>query len=154
MDISQVLNEKCTRAAAAAQSRKRALEAAAELLAEDEAALSSRRIFDELMARERLGSTGLGEGVAIPHCRLPCHQIRGAFLLLQDPVDYDAMDGQPVDLLFVLMVPPEENTAHLDVLATLARIFGDVDNRKSLRSCTTDAQLYERITGLCSSQAA
>ena len=154
MDITRILTNQCTRATLDAASRKRALEAAAELLAAEEPALSSRMIFDELMARERLGSTGLGEGVAIPHCRIPCEQVHGAFLLLKQAVDYDAIDGEGVDLLFVLIVPPEENSAHLDVLAGLAGVFGDADNRKGLRSCTTDAQLYERISGLCSSQAA
>lgn len=154
MDITHILTDRCTRAAIAAPSRKRALEAAAELLAEDEPEITSRMIFDELMARERLGSTGLGEGVAIPHCRLPCQHVRGAFLCLKEAVDYDATDGQSVDLLFVLIVPPEETTAHLDVLASLASIFNDPENRATLRGCTSDNQLYERIAGLCSSQAA
>lgn len=154
MDITRILTNQCTRAALDAASRKRALEAAAELLAAEEPALSSRMIFDELMARERLGSTGLGEGVAIPHCRIPCERVHGAFLSLKDAVDYDAIDGERVDLLFVLIVPPEENSAHLDVLANLAGIFGDADNRAGLRSCTSDAALYEQISGLCSSQAA
>ena len=154
MDISTILTNRCTRASVDAHSRKRALEAAAELLATNEPAESSRAIFDALMARERLGSTGLGEGVAIPHCRLQCKTVRGAFLQLTDGVDYDAMDGQAVDLLFVLIVPPEETTIHLDVLASLARIFGDPENRATLRNCSSDAQLFETIAGLCSSQAA
>ena len=154
MDITHILDGDCTRADLVAPSRKRAIEAAAELLAKADVALSSRAIFDELMARERLGSTGLGEGVAIPHCRMPCHRVRGAFLHLRDAVDYDAIDNQAVDLLFVLMVPPEENTAHLEVLASLARIFGDPTNRDALRSCTTDAELFQRIAGLYSSLAA
>ncbi len=154
MDITRILTNQCTRAALEAASRKRALEAAAELLAAEEPALSSRMIFDELMARERLGSTGLGEGVAIPHCRINCERVHGAFLSLNEAVDYDAIDGKGVDLLFVLIVPPEETSAHLDVLANLAGIFGDAENREGLRNCTTDAALYEHICGLCSSQAA
>ena len=154
MDISHILNPSCTRAGIATPSRKRALEAAAELLAAHDAKLSARAIFDELMARERLGSTGLGDGVAIPHCRIPCRHVYGAFLLLGDPIDYDAPDEQPVDLLFVLMVPPEETTAHLEALASLAGVFGESENRDALRGCTSDANLFETIAGLCSSQAA
>lgn len=154
VDISHILDPGCTRTQVATPSRKRALEAAAELLATQERGLSARTIFDELMARERLGSTGLGDGVAIPHCRIPCRRVYGAFLLLGNPVDYDAADDQPVDLLFVLMVPPEETTAHLEALASLARVFGEADNRDQLRGCTSDSSLFETIVGLCSSQAA
>ena len=154
VDITHILDPSCTRARIATPSRKRALEAAAEMLAAQDSELSARTIFDELMARERLGSTGLGEGVAIPHCRIPCQRVYGAFLLLGDPVDYDAADEQPVDLLFVLMVPPEETTAHLEALASLAGVFGEPENRATLRGCTSDATLFETIAGLCSSQAA
>jgi PTS system nitrogen regulatory IIA component len=153
-DITSILSNECTRAAVDAHSRKRAIEAAADLLAEKHPELSARKLFDELMARERLGSTGLGEGVAIPHCRIPCGQVLGAFLHLCEPVDYDAIDSEHVDLLFVLVVPPEETTAHLELLASLARIFNEPENRKRLRSCASDSELYEQLIGLFSSQAA
>ena len=148
------MTKQCTRVAIPANSRKGALEAAAELLVDKEADLSSRTIFDALMARERLGSTGLGEGVAIPHCGLPCDSVRGAFLKLNQGVDYDAPDSHAVDLLFVLIVPPEETSAHLEVLASLARIFGEADNRDALRACGTDGQLHETLVGLYSSESA
>ena len=153
MDIRSILEPDCTRAGVAASSRKRLLHYASDLLAE-QYDLPARTLFDELMNRERLGSTGLGEGVAIPHCRLPCEAIHAAFLTLQEPVDYDAADGEPVDLVFVLIVPISENKAHLEILADLARLFGSPDNRASLRSATTDDELFERLTGLLASQAA
>ncbi|NIP13600.1 MAG: PTS IIA-like nitrogen regulatory protein PtsN [Pseudomonadales bacterium] len=153
-DITTILSPACTKASIEAHSRKRALEAAADLVAEQHPDLSARKLFDELMARERLGSTGLGDGVAIPHCRIPCEQITGALLRLQEPVDYESMDDEPVDLLFVLAVPSEETTAHLDLLAALARIFGDPENRRRLRSSGTDEALYQELVGLFSSQAA
>jgi PTS system nitrogen regulatory IIA component len=153
-DITRILSKECTRASVDAHSRKRAIEAAADLLADNYPELSARKLFDELMARERLGSTGLGEGVAIPHCRIPCGQVLGAFLRLAEAVDYDAIDAEHVDLLFVLVVPPEETTAHLELLANLARVFSDADNRKRLRGCTSDSELYEQLVGLFSSQAA
>lgn len=153
-DINEILVPETTRTDVDAQSRKRAIEAASDLLAEHHADLSARALFDDLMNRERLGSTALGEGVAIPHCRTSCEGIHGAFLRLAEPVDYDAPDGDPVDLLFVLVVPPDESSAHLDVLAVLARLFQDPENRRRLRSQSTDAGLYEELVGLVSSQAA
>ena len=154
VEITRILSKECTRTSVDAQSRKRAIEAAADILAENHPELSARKVFDELMARERLGSTALGEGVAIPHCRIPCERVIGAFLHLAEAVDYDAIDSENVDLLFVLVVPPEENTAHLEVLANLARLFGDAENRQRLRDCSSDSELYEQLVGLFSSQAA
>ena len=153
-DIANILNPDCTRANVDAPSRKRALEAASDLLAETHPDLSARELFDQLMSRERLGSTGLGDGVAIPHCRCPCSEIMGAFLRLEQAVDYDAVDGEPVDLLFVLVVPPDETSAHLDLLAALARIFSDADNRRRLRAASSDAELHRELLGLARSQAA
>lgn len=154
VDITHILSPDCTCASVDAHSRKRALEIAADILAEHHPELTARHVFDELMARERLGSTGLGEGVAIPHCRMECSQITGAFLHLVDRVDYDAADDQHVDLLFVLLVPPEENTAHLEILASLAAMFNDPENRKRLRSCNDDEELYEQLVGMLSCRAA
>lgn len=154
IDITRILDPTTTCADVEAQSRKRALEIASDLLADKYPDLTARALFDELMNRERLGSTALGEGVAIPHCRTKCERIHGAFLRLSAPVDYDAPDGAGVDLLFVLVVPPEESSAHLEVLAALARLFQDPENCAALRSQTCDRDLYERLVGLVSSQAA
>lgn len=137
-----------------AVSRKRVLQAASDLLAEAHPALPARTLFDELMIRERLGSTGIGEGVAIPHCRLDCEEILGALISLEQPVDFEAMDSQPVDLLFVLVVPREENTAHLELLAALARMFSNPENRQLLREAESAAELYQQLIGLFSSEAA
>jgi len=153
-DITRILDPTTTCADVDAQSRKRAIEIASDLLADRHADLSARALFDELMNRERLGSTALGEGVAIPHCRTDCERIHGAFLRLSRPVDYDAPDGEGVDLLFVLVVPPEENSAHLEVLAALARLFQNPDNCTALRRQASDKELYEELVGLVSSQAA
>lgn len=153
IDIRSILEKGCTKRGVTANSRKRLLEYASDLLA-DRYELPARQLFDELMSRERLGSTGLGDGVAIPHCRLPCDRVHAACLTLAAPVDYDAIDGEPVDLVFVLVVPPEETSAHLEILAVLARLYGNADNRSSLRKSTSDDDLYEVFTGLLASQAA
>ena len=153
-DITQIITQDRTRTNVAARSRKRVLEAVSDLLCEGNEQLSGRTLFDELLARERLGSTGLGDGVAIPHCRIDCDEISAAFLKLEEPVDFDAPDGQPVDLLFVLVVPPEEKHAHLEVLANLARIFGEPENRARFRRAGSSMELYEELIGLINSLAA
>jgi nitrogen PTS system EIIA component len=154
VDLTHILERRCTLAKAKAQSRKRALEIASDLIAAGEDSVSARTLFDSLMSRERLGSTGLGEGVAIPHCRLPCERMLAAFLSLERPVDFEAADAEPVDLLFVLVVPPEETSAHLEALAVLARLFQEPEHRRRLRRQETSDALYEELTGLLRDQAA
>ncbi|MFM1892565.1 MAG: hypothetical protein RLZ44_1642, partial [Pseudomonadota bacterium] len=91
-----------------AASKKRVLEEAANLLAATAEEPTPEQIFERLLERERLGSTGLAGGVALPHARMPgLDTVRGAFLRLAQAVDFDAMDGQPVDLIFALLVPQE-----------------------------------------------
>jgi PTS system nitrogen regulatory IIA component len=152
-DILGILERSCTKVGVPASSRKALLQYASDLLAE-EYDLPARQLFDELMNRERLGSTGLGDGVAIPHCRIACEKIHAACLTLAEPVDYDAIDGEPVDLIFILLVPPEEHSAHLELLSDLARLYGSDENRTTLRRASTDDELYETFTGLMSSRAA
>lgn len=154
ISIDKILDRGCTVASLSAGSKKRLLQLASDMLAEQHPSLSARHLFDELMARERLGSTGLGEGVAIPHCRTSCERIVGACITLQHPVDFDAPDGQPVDLLFIIVVPEGESSAHLELLAALARIFDEQSNRLALRNSASSERLHEQITGLLSSAAA
>jgi PTS system nitrogen regulatory IIA component len=142
--LEDVLDPDCTRSDLACASRKRALESAGEILAERFPELEADALFDALMARERLGSTAVGEGVAIPHCRLEgCHRPVAALLRLREGLDFDAPDGRPVDLLFVLVVPAEENEAHLKLLAEAARTLGDADVRAALRAADDDVAVYE-----------
>lgn len=124
-------------------SRKRVLQHVAQLLASPE--LSEDALFDGLMARERLGSTGLGEGVAIPHCRLPCQKMQVALVSLNKAIDYEAVDGDPVDLLFFLIVPDHETQAHLDALAQLSKVFADSEYRNQLRRCESDQELLHTM---------
>lgn len=142
--IDQLLTSEKVYCRAALASRKRVLQHIAECLATDN--INDDELFDALMNRERLGSTGLGEGVAIPHCRTDCTSVRVAFVSLAEPIDYEASDGQPVDLLFAIVVPNEEQSAHLEALAALAQLFGEPSNRRALRACTTDDELHGCIT--------
>ncbi|WP_207061318.1 PTS IIA-like nitrogen regulatory protein PtsN [Motiliproteus sp. SC1-56] len=125
-------------------SKKRILENASELIAESVEGLEAEDIFAGLISRERLGSTGIGEGVAIPHCRLDnCTEAVGALVNLPEPVDFDAIDGQPVDLLFVLLVPTEATETHLQTLASLAELFSQADFRQRLRQTHSADELYK-----------
>jgi len=154
VDITAILHRDCTLTNVDTASRKRAIERASDVLAAHEPTLSSRALFDGLMSRERLGSTGLGEGVAIPHCRMPCPGITGALLKLATPVDFDAIDDQPVDLVFVLIVPPDETTAHLETLAALANVFQNEAYRRQLRAQQSDAALYDTFMDIMRAEAA
>ena len=119
-------------------SKKRALEAMANLLTTDQKKKSAQAIFETLLNRERLGSTALGYGIAIPHGRM--EQIKEpiiAILTLAKGIDFDAPDGQNVDILFALLVPTECNETHLEVLAALAEKLSDEALREHLRKAST-----------------
>ena len=95
---------------------------------------SCETVLDTLMEREKLGSTGVGNGVAIPHGKIDdLPQIVGAFARLETPVDFDALDGEPVDLVFVLLAPSDATAAHLKALARVARLLRDDNKRDALR---------------------
>lgn len=117
-----------------ATSKKKLLQMASEALALSPLPITATDIFDSLIARERLGSTGLGSGVAIPHGRIKgaAHAI-GAFIKLDEAIDYDAIDGQPVDMVFALVVPEESTDEHLQTLSMLAQMFSDREFCKQLR---------------------
>jgi PTS system nitrogen regulatory IIA component len=117
-----------------ATSKKRALEELSGLIAKAHPSLSARTIFDCLLARERLGSTGLGFGVALPHGRLAkLGWTIGAFIKIREPVNFDALDKQPVDLMFGLLVPEHSTEEHLQILSLLAEKFSDESLRTHLR---------------------
>ena len=147
--LANMLEVTHVRAHADAASRKRALQDIADLLSNHE--LAEDVLFEGLMERERLGSTGLGDGVAIPHCRLPINRMRVALVSLSTPIDYEAIDSQPVDLLFVLVVPIDEPSAHLEALAALSAVFAEPQNCSALRACADDAALCELMQSLLSS---
>ena len=117
-----------------ASSKKRVFEHAG-LLFENNQGIASRTVFDSLFAREKLGSTGLGRGIAIPHGRIKgLKQASGAFIRLTSPVPFDSPDGQPVSLLFVLLVPEQATEQHLQILSELAERFSDRTCREALKS--------------------
>lgn len=130
-----------------ATSKKRVLEYFSKLLATDSNAVTDRAIYESLLSREKLGSTGLGKGVAIPHARVEqCEVTLAAFLQTDQPIDFDAIDKQPVDLLFALVVPHDITQAHLDLLAHLAEMFSDDDFRKRLRMAEQCCTKYHLLS--------
>lgn len=127
-------------------SKKRVIEVLSEHLTSGKEGLTPRPIFDSLISRERLGSTGLGQGVALPHGRFNGvdHAI-GAFIKLRKGVDFDAIDREPVDLVFGLLVPDHYTDEHLKILAHLAEMFSDKNFCQQLRSAGSAAELYEAL---------
>ncbi|MDH5407545.1 MAG: PTS IIA-like nitrogen regulatory protein PtsN [Gammaproteobacteria bacterium] len=129
-----------------ANSKKRALEILGELLSTGDSKLTSIEVFDSLINRERLGGTGIGHGVAIPHGRVASSDTtHGAFIKLSKAIDFDAIDNQPVDLLFALIVPEHSTEEHLQVLARIAAMFNDKELRTKLRQSETSQDLQQHI---------
>lgn len=139
IDTAELITPERIRCKEDVHSKKRALELAASLIAPSMPRMSRVDVFNVLNARERLGSTGLGHGVALPHARVSgCHSAVAACLTLAEPINFDAPDGERVDILFVLLVPEECSDHHLEILAGLAQLFSNADVRDRLRE-TTDA---------------
>jgi PTS system nitrogen regulatory IIA component len=127
-------------------SKKRLFEQAG-LLFENHDAIGRSLVFDSLFARERLGSTGLGQGVAIPHGRIKgLKDALGAFFRLAQPVPFDAPDGQSVGLVFVLLVPEKATEKHLQILSELAQMFSDRVLREAMAQAADAASLHRLIT--------
>jgi len=105
------------------------------------------KIFDTLLERERLGSTGVGKGVAIPHAKLSgLNSLQGVFSRLDKPVDFESVDGYPVDLIFLLLAPLEANADHLKALAKVSRLLRNTDFCEKLRGASNSEGLYILLT--------
>lgn len=129
-------------------SKKRTLEHLAELLAKQSGSEHALEIFQQLTEREKLGSTSLGHGVALPHTRTDlCDKAYGAFIKLSEGIDFDSPDRQPTDLLFALMVPSHYTDEHLKILAGLAALFNDKTFCDNLRNANSNAELHSILTG-------
>jgi nitrogen PTS system EIIA component len=123
-------------------SKKRLLETSAELIA-SKVNINPDEVYEALIAREQLGSTGLGNGIAIPHCRVPkCEKTIGCLIKLASPIDFDSIDQKPVDLLFFLLVPENTIEGHLEALRTLAELFKNPSYCDNLRKSQNDPELY------------
>ena len=147
MQLSDLITTQRVACNLQALSKKRALEELSVLISSGEPKVTTNEVFDSLLARERLGGTGIGHGVAIPHGRLKnIKQAIGAFIKLQDAVDFDAIDNQRVDLVFALLVPEDSTAEHLQILAQIAAMFNDEQTREKLRQAGSADELYHLIT--------
>jgi len=154
MEIADLLTPDAVMAHMKAASKKQVLQELAQRAAQV-TKLPERRIFETLMEREKLGSTGMGQGIAIPHGRVPgVEKMTGLFAQLDQPVDFDAMDDQPVDLVFLLLAPEDAGADHLKALARVSRLLRNQAVCEKLRAAPQPATLYALLTEPSAAQAA
>ncbi len=146
MTLEKILPPERTLYGVTGGSKKRLLEFFSTFVAQNTPSLDSQEVFSRLIGRERLGSTGIGNGVAIPHARSPhCKVPIAGFMRLEDAIDFDAIDGEPVDLVFVLLVPEEADDTHLSLLAEVAGIMNQSSVRQQLRHAESQQALHEAL---------
>ena len=134
MDLSDLIEAPAILPALKANSKKQLLQLLSERAAGDHRHCRSGKIFDTILQRERLGSTGVGNGIAIPHGKLAgVKRITGVFARLETPVDFEALDDQPVDLVFLLLAPEGAGADHLKALSRIARVLRDADTVAKIR---------------------
>lgn len=126
-------------------SKKKLLEMIANIVA-DRSNLAQSTIYNNLLSRERLGSTGLGKGFAVPHARVPeLDQTIGCFFRLKEPVNFESPDNQPVDLVFTIVIPEEATEEHLLILSSLARIFSQSEVCQAIRDAVGKEEIEQII---------
>jgi PTS system nitrogen regulatory IIA component len=154
MRLTDLISPEAIVASLRANSKKQVLQELSERAARV-AGLRPREIFDALLQRERLGSTGTGNGIALPHSKLAkCKTIFGVFARLEKPIDFAATDAAPVDLVFLLIAPESAGADHLKALARIARVLRDPAIAGKLRATRDSAALYAVLTQEPASHAA
>ena len=154
MEINDLISSNVVVANLKATSKKQVLQDLSRRVA-DATGLHERAIFDVLMERERLGTTGVGNGIAIPHGKLPeLDRLHGHFARLEQPVDFQSIDERPVDLIFLLLAPESAGADHLKALAKVSRVLRDDSICEKLRGTDTSDALYAILTGSVEHQAA
>jgi len=154
MDLSDLIEAKAILPALRANSKKQVLLLLAEKAAEL-TGLPEREVFDTILQRERLGSTGVGNGIAIPHGKLAgIKKITGLFARLENPVEFEALDDQPVDLVFLLLAPESAGADHLKALSRIARVLRDGSTVEKIRSTADAAAIHSFLSEAPASHAA
>ena len=154
MNLGDILSPDAVIGELRASSKKQLLQAIAEHAA-TVTGLSAREVFETILQREKLGSTGVGNGIAIPHGKFPgFDRIAGVFARLPEPIDFDALDDQPVDLVFLLVAPESAGADHLKALSRIARVMRDANRISRLRATADPAALYGFLVGEPTSNAA
>lgn len=154
MELSTLLKPEAVKVLTSASSKKRLLQDIGDLVASTYA-LDSSQVVEALMAREALGPTGVGHGVALPHARLyGLDSVLGAFVLLDKPINFDAVDRQPVDIAFALFAPEEAGVEHLKALALVSRTLRDTAICAKLRANRDASTIYAILSEAQTTQAA
>ena len=147
MIIQRILTPERTHCGVPGVSKKKALQIIAEILSNEIPAMNTSDLFEALITRERLGTTGLGQGVALPHCRVKtCPEPTGLFMRLEEPIDFDSVDRAPVNLVFALIVPDGDNQEHLEILQSLAERFHNPEILEQLREAPDADSMFRIIT--------
>ena len=154
MDFSKILKPEAVKTLTSCTSKKRLFHDLGDI-AEAAYGYVPGDVIDALINRESLGPTGVGHGIALPHARLPeIDRVCGMFLRLEKPIDFDAVDRQPVDLIFALLAPENAGVDHLKALALVSRTMRDADTQAKLRANADPATLHAILTETQATQAA
>jgi PTS system nitrogen regulatory IIA component len=154
MDLSDLIEVSAVMPALRANSKKQLLQLLAEK-ASEVTGLPEREIFDTILQRERLGSTGVGNGIAIPHGKLPgIKAITGVFARLDHPVEFESLDDQPVDVVFLLLAPEGAGADHLKALSRIARVLRDSETVAKIRGTRDATAIYTFLATAPASHAA
>ena len=147
MDIQAIVSLDRTECAVQCNSKKRILEIIADIAAKQNENIDQATVLNSLMARERMGRTGIGNGIALPHGRLPGLEKVIAIVVTSTPaIDFDALDEKPVDIFFALLVPEEQTEGHLQTLATVAGKLSDKETIKAIRRATTSDDILSALS--------
>ena len=147
MDIQAIVSLDRTECAVQCNSKKRILEIIADIAAKNNENIDQATVLNSLMSRERMGSTGIGNGIALPHGCLPGLEKVIAIVVTSTPaIDFDALDEKPVDIFFALLVPEEQTEGHLQTLATVAGKLSDKETIKAIRRATTSDDILSALS--------
>lgn len=154
MELNDILHKDAVKVMAATTSKKRLLQEISDIAA-SVYGMDADTVLTSLLEREKLGSTGVGNGVAIPHARFEgIDKVLGLFIRLEKPTDFDSMDGQPADLIFTLLAPAAEGAEHLKALALVSRTMRSENIRNKLRANHDDSTIYSLLTEMMANKAA
>lgn len=146
MSLENIIKPDGTLCNAMARSKKHCLEILSELLVRSNPDIASELIFESLIERERLGCTSLSKGAAFPHCRVDgIDRSNAALIKLSEPIDFDSADGEPVDLIFGMMVPTELDDSHLADIKLVTQVLSDEGLRARLRGMNSSSDLYDAL---------
>lgn len=149
MKLQEILTADCTICSVQLNSKKRILEKIATIAAQKVPELSQQQLLTSLMEREKMGSTGIGNGIAIPHGRLTqTTKVIAVFITSEKPIAFDAIDDRPVDIFIALFVPESACDQHLSTLQSIAKLFSDKNTSKLIRKCNDNVKLFEFIKQL------